>query len=271
MGSCVSGRSKKNNTQEKDLLIVRNSSKNDSLFNKIEINLVFPLIKLPEFLTLLFYSFVSNPKGIKEEHFILFIDYKLLKNPLISDVTMNNQTLFDKLKIFSQYLFKSLSLSFKTLYKRVFNVKYEEHELPIYVLVALGVAYCESTYKNKIEIIFNILANASGKIEKNEKTQLFIYCLFDIPSNGVLYAMKLASEEDGNFKLHLDENQFAEVYDGYQVKDAMFCSDFVLNLIFEKKSCLDFDEFFSLMANSSIMQNLLYSNGLRFLIDNHNI
>lgn len=273
MGSCMRTRKQSENTKDKDNFIIeKNFGKKKELFIEIEKYLPLELIALSEYYTMIIYSFNEKGKLLKEPNYIAFVNNKLLQNPLINDYTINSDGVFNKYSLFSQYFYESYFLVHKTIHKQIHNEKYHEEGLPLYPFIIIGILYCYSSYTNKIEMMFNIISNKSGNVSKKDNfTSMFFYSLFSLASSCLLTAMKMASDKDESFKFGMTEDEFVEVYDGYQVKDAINSAKIVLDRLFEEKDTITYEEFLKKVLNCKLLNNILYPSGIRYLIDNNNV
>jgi hypothetical protein len=271
MGSCM--QSRKLDDKHKDKFIIeKNFGKKKELFMEIEKYLPLDLISLSEYFTLIVYTFHDKNAILKEPNFIAFVNNKLLKNPLIGEYTINSDGIYNKYSLFSQYLFESYYLVHKSIHKQIHNEKYHNEGVPLYPYIIIGILYCYSSYTNKIEVIFNVLSNRTEFVsKKNNFTTMFFYSLFSIASTCLLTAIKMACEKDETLKLIITEDEYIEIYDGYQVKDSIHTANVVLDRLFEEKDNLNYDEFMKKVLNCKMLNNILYPSGIRYLIDNNNI
>lgn len=275
---CMSSR-KQMETQLKqsspDIDIIFNDDrryKYHELFQKIDEIIIQTEISLPEYITLLTYCYYPyNNNLINEYNYRLFVIKKLLSNPLVNSKYLIDNDLFSKYLNFNCEIFCALLKAYHQFNKKILSIcSIEKHSVPINLLYCLGIVYCYGEYNDKINILFNILSNHNSLIIKNNKVRIVIYCLLAVSTSIVLFAVKKCQIELFDLGFNIEDDDFLNMYNKFELKDCYKSSDYIYNMLFSKDSTLDYNMFQSLFENNDDIKCLLEINGLRYLVENHN-
>ena len=241
---------------------------NAEIFEIIEKLNPYKLFRLEEICYLYNNSFGTKKFLTSTEHDI-FLDNKLLKNPIISEFTLNNTNEMTKFKDYSSKMCDILSKAFKTYYKEVTGDKYKG-DLPFELFLALGILWGVGRTDVKRDFIFNYLSNKNGELILTNNVRFFLFSLFALPSCVSLFAYKMMADENEDYLKEIQKFDFEHIFSGYEVKDATNSTTKLVEYLFSGKAKLTYEEFKGRFEDRNC-QSILTPNGIRDFISKHGI
>ena len=203
---------------------------------------------------------VRNESGVRKENrkpehktdldqnqFEIFVDNKLMNNPILV-VLMDSEDEISKGKYtaFVKNLYVKLIKKFIFLQKKN-NEHYEDiNSLSKRNLFTIGLTFCKSLNRNKIETIFELFA-VDGKLTSTKELREFLFLLFSLNSS-----ILLASISDYYDSVEkIPEETYNNLMDEYNSEHIMKFTDNFLSKIFSPINNLTCDQFVTTIASNA--------------------
>lgn len=222
-----------------------------------------------------YFQLILNPvysNGFSSSDYEKLVELKILKNQVITNITLNNTDLYKKFLDFHSRLYEYILRAYKNYLKLSNQKKKNEkvHTVPQFVFLPFGILFTIGTYRTKIEVIFNLLANDNYVIVKeNPQVRLFFFLLMYVCSGLLLLVMNSFRKEYSEIKEQLPLEEFEQCYQTYEVKDADRNSQEFLAKLFRKNSILTYEDFFDRITSPELSW-ILSTKGIRVYLEEHN-
>jgi len=109
-------------------------------------------------------------------------------------------------------------------------------------MVALGLLYCKSDNRVKVDIFYEVFANEENRIENNHKIHMFMYILFMLASFCSLKAIiELSKNYDGMSQL--SDDQQLTMLGHFEVEDSIRLSETFLKNFFQNQASISYTEY----------------------------
>jgi len=167
---------------------------------------------------------------IDEERYKMFVENKLIKNPIISMEIKNDDE--NSKADYTNFLNSFFPHMIKTYisYKKFVN---EPHENIISLtkthLYTIGVSFCKSTNRKKVETIFDMFS-ADDQLRNSSKFREFLFMWFALNSRVYLTCL---SDFYSPEEIFTDE-ELKKAHELYSVENIIFLSDNVIKKLFGK-------------------------------------
>lgn len=207
--------------------------------------------------------------SITQDYFQSFIENKLFKHPIITDLLSNEEgTNICKETYIQLYssLEKKLLQSDKQNNRKINN----NNRIKKYHILSFAILYGSGLNISKIKLIFDLFKDENNKLKKSENLEDFLLSLFLIPGYCILYArIKLGTLYNSIGELSNDKVK--EVLQNCELKDSINLTKITLKKIFpEETKELNYDEWKNLFSKH-IIDYILTSQGIRFYLEKHNV
>lgn len=207
-----------------------------------------------------------------------FIEKKILRNCLL-DQNKLEYNCINYFKLFYYYFSDSCTTSFKSFCKLVVKKKlhllHNQDCYPKYYLAGLGFFLCASSYKNKLQLFFNIVSDKEKVYSNDYKLKLFIFILVSIPSSLFVCTLEKYAQNDENIRMQFTVDDGQRLYLAYQSKDIIRATYKIINEMFGTNDsendvkCLDFKQF-ELIFTSKALFWLFNCSGVRAYLEINN-
>jgi len=255
----------------KDIQIEGFKEFHEDLFDIIFQFNAYRFFRIEEIVFLLKQNFASVKEDINDVQFAIFYEKKILRNSIISEKTLNDQILYSKFKVFSEKSFSVLNKAFKSYYKNLKGEKYDSKStVPFVCLLPWALLYGEGRNDVKIDFIYNYFSNDKGELSLTDDFRFFLFALFAIPSAVALFTFQLITEENEDFKKLIEKYDFETIFSGYEVKDAVHCTDLMLKALFGDSTSINYIDFKTKFLERKF-QLLICPKGIRSYINENNI
>lgn len=222
-----------------------------------------------------YFQIILNPvysDGISGHDYEKIITLKILKNQVITNITLNNSNLYREFVDFHSRLHEYLLKAYKN-YLKLANLKKKKekiNKIPQFVFLPFGVLFTLGSFRTKIDVMFNLLANENYVIRKdNPDIRLFFFLLMYVCSGLLLLVMNSFRKEYNEIKDYLPLEEFEQCYQTYEVKDADRNSLEFLEKLFRKDFILSYDDFFDRITSPELSW-ILSPKGIRVYLEEHN-
>lgn len=259
------------------------SSSFDKHYTKVEEDYNFlKFFQLYEILILLKNMKVDEPNFQKKtlvqemdkSKFCVFVDNKILKNYLIYAYVNENEDRTNIFKDFMLDLFDTMLRCSIDLYKyKNPDKKVKKGQISTIKklsIIALGLLYCQSSNRTKVNFLFNLLQNDDGQFPLNEETEDFLYFLFILPASCSLITIKNLGDKYEKIGA-MSEEDFVNTRDSFEVKDVMRLRGIFVNDFFQGQKTLTKDQFEQrFFAQDQEFGWIFSTRGIRTMLEKHN-
>lgn len=268
---------------EKPLFFKEYTSSFDKLYTKIEeyYNLL-KFFQLYEYLLLLTNLKIEggNPQGksmmqeLEKPKFCVFVDNKILKNYLIYAYAVENEERTNIFKDFMLDLFDTLVRCSIDLYKQKNpDKKVKKGQISTVkkiAFIALGLLYCQSNNRVKVNFLYNLFLNEDGLFTLSEDLEDFLYFLFIVPASCSLIVIKNLGDKYDKIGA-ISEEDFINTRDNFEVKDVLRLRGIFINDFFKGKNTLTKDEFENKFFSEQEEFGWIFNTrGIRAYLEKHN-
>jgi hypothetical protein len=161
---------------------------------------------------------------LDKARFSVFVDNKILKNHLIYEFTAENEERSNIFKDYMLELFDSLIKCSVDLYKtKNPGKKVKKGQISTVkklTLISLGLLYCYSNNKSKVNFLFNLFLSEDGNFVLNEDLEDFLFFLFIIPASCSLWVIKNLGDKYEKIG-PISESDFENTRNNFEVKDVL--------------------------------------------------
>lgn len=175
----------------------REDSKFHAMFEKIEkgSTSLFKSIYLYDFVQLLQHPHYE--KGISRTDFNVLIHSKFLKLDSLIIGNLFDSNLEREFCDYQSHFYDKCLKAYNNFLKREkYKGKWDKALLPVLFIIPFGILYCLSSNQNKVELIFNLLANEKYEIERDSlHMKFFLYSLLFTASGLYLHIIKGLNHE----------------------------------------------------------------------------
>ena len=195
-----------------------------------------------------------------DNSFQIFIENNVVKHPLNEKKTdsQEKQLCVNYICTILSYMVKGQ----KDYYKNTKKVDEYKDNIKKYMIIIIGLLFCDSKDFDKINTLFSSISNEEGKIKEDEYLYLFIYMMIFAASFGNFSATyQLNSNNQGSLPtMKLEDRAIWDDYFGlYQVRKVF---DLFKKTLFENKKELTYEEFFLLIQQENLAW-ILTKEGIR--------
>lgn len=150
-----------------------------------------------------------------------------------------NQIFVEFISSLITYLMKGTK-AFMKLKGKEFNSKV----IKKYYLCIIGILFCYSTSKGKIDALFSLLANDNNLIEKNINNELMIYSIVFLATFSHYLTMKDLKKGNSTLPINIDNNEFyAEAFGLEKIQNVF--TNFMTKFFGPSQSEVSYDDYCS--------------------------
>ena len=207
--------------------------------------------------------------------FQVFLENKVMKNFVVFAQVMKDETNANIFKEFMVELFDALILCYVDLYKKknpgVKVLKGQIKSLKKLVIISIGLLFCKSSNRSKVNFFFNLFLNENGRFEKSQDLEDFLFFLFIIPSTCSLRVVKKLGDRYEKIT-KIDDESYLKLLDAFEIKDILRLKDiFIKNFFLGGKTLtkteFEFkfvnEDFGWIFSTNGIRENLEKSNDIK--------
>lgn len=176
--------------------------------------------------------------------FVTFLNTKIINHHLTYTMKHDesSQIFLDFLSKLYDIVGKGL-ISYASVHNKKGGEKIKDKGIKKYLLLAIGILFCEAEDSTKVDIFFHTFSNESNELELNLFLKQFLYVQCLIASFGGIWCIHDVAKVYPKAVSNVSEQDYMKALELYEVADIVEVTDKYVEKLFSGKDRLSYDQF----------------------------